>query len=74
MGDGSTFKSILLCNSLNTGQIGLEGRSDDLNNVLVSLHGYMESVLVPCDCGSCFFCKTGRTTGVAHKPSNKNGN
>lgn len=27
--------------------------------------------LVPCDCGSCFFCKTGRTTGVSHKPSHR---
>jgi hypothetical protein len=24
--------------------------------------------IVPCDCGVCFFCKNGFTTGIAHKP------
>jgi len=23
---------------------------------------------IPCDCGKCFFCKTGRTNGITHKP------
>jgi hypothetical protein len=24
--------------------------------------------LIPCDCKRCFFCTTGRTTGITHKP------
>ena len=27
--------------------------------------------LVPCDCGKCFFCKTGRTNGITHKTVTK---
>jgi hypothetical protein len=26
---------------------------------------------VPCDCGKCFFCFNGITTGIAHPPSKK---
>jgi hypothetical protein len=24
---------------------------------------------IPCDCGKCFFCKTGKTTGTTHAPT-----